>query len=329
MLLRLAGNAPDDLVTRCRGWLAEDYRAEFAQALAGAAASGQVRLSDDDADLLYELLTEANLSTAELDDVPTIASGYHFTHAFAAGRSGTPAEATNGGDTAAIEAAQAQGSALALWRSWRTKTDGRSPREARPVYVIETDLDADLPAVTGAVQAALQDAGEIDPQVETYPIHADLPQYQRQARGASTLLWTRDPAPEMRMAVLFDGVDPQTGPFMRPDHPTVDDDAERAGLIHYLGNGRPLLVTTALMDDVVDPARGRRVPMSFRTDGHWIWTDATTYYLAEHRMLPDPDLAEHIRSCEFEMADVDGAGMHRAMAKLTEPTSGEPAWTYR
>jgi hypothetical protein len=328
MLLRLAGRAPDELITRSRALLAEENAEELGRVLTSAVSAGRVRLTDDEVDLLSDLVVSAELDLSELVAIDIVVGVPELRHTFGPAPRPGSAERSGPADAVALQAAQAQGAVRALWRVWRTGGDGGAAA-ARVVYVVETDEGADLPAVTGAIQSALSDAGETDPQVETYPVQGDLPRYQRLARGSGALLWTREPAPEVRMAKLFDGVDAGTGPFMRPDHPTVDDDAERANLVRYLTDGRPLLVTTALMDDVVDTARGRRVPMSFRTDGEWIWTDATTYYLAEHHLLPDPALADHIRVREFQVPEVDGAGMHRAMAKLTEPAQAEPAWTYR
>src|SRR3954453_3489315 len=82
------------------------------------------------------------------------------------------------------------------------------------------------------------------------------------------------------VARAFDGADPETGePFFDPDHPIVEDDVERRRLADYLRAGRPILTTTALEIDRVDPSRGKAAPQSFRTDAGWIWTDTVTYYL--------------------------------------------------
>jgi hypothetical protein len=127
--------------------------------------------------------------------------------------------------------------------------------------------------------------------------------------------------------VLFDEVDQEAGPRFRPDHPTVDDE-ELPKLVEYLRRGEALLLTTARLDDVVDQSHGNAVPMSFRTDGTWVWSDATTYYLEVHRLLPDPELAAHIRAANHVPPTVDDVARHRAMAALREPVTEEPAWTF-
>jgi hypothetical protein len=101
-----------------------------------------------------------------------------------------------------------------------------------------------------------------------------------------------------------------------------------ARLVGYLRGGQPLLLTTARKNDVLTPARGAVVPMNFRTDGQWIWSDATAYYLEQYGLAPDADLVAHIRHRGFVVPEVDGAAIHRALAALQEPEAHEPAWTY-
>jgi hypothetical protein len=97
------------------------------------------------------------------------------------------------------------------------------------------------------------------------------------------------------------------------------DDAEEARLVaDYLDAGQPLLTTTGAMDDVVDPARRNVVPMGFRTDGTWIWTDSTTYYLRQHDLAPDAELLGHIRAAGYRMPMVDRVAIHRAIAALQQ-----------
>jgi hypothetical protein len=95
---------------------------------------------------------------------------------------------------------------------------------------------------------------------------------------------------------VFDLADPVTGPGFAPDHPVIDDPAERGQLLAYLYGGHPVLTTTATLDDIVDPQSGAEVPTSFRTDGGWIWTDSVQYYLDHYGLAPDAELTTHIRA---------------------------------
>jgi hypothetical protein len=160
-------------------------------------------------------------------------------------------------------------------------------------------------------------AGESDPRVEVFGAPDALGPFHRAALGLAALLWTPDAAPPIRVAVLFDAVDEAGGPGFAPDHPWLGAD-ERDDVLAYLDEGALLLATTTEMDDVVEPARGG-VPMSFRTDGRFIWTEAVAYYLANYRLAPEPALLEHIRARGYKMAEVDCVALHRAMSALQTP----------
>jgi hypothetical protein len=120
----------------------------------------------------------------------------------------------------------------------------------------------------------------------------------------------------VRPARLFDGVHPQAGPYFAADHELVVDEAERRRLLAFLRSGAPLVQTTARDRDVVDPRRGRRVPMGYRTDGAWIWNEAAAYYLDAHGLAPDPALCEHIRGCGYACAEPDRDAVRRALSEF-------------
>jgi hypothetical protein len=77
----------------------------------------------------------------------------------------------------------------------------------------------------------------------------------------------------VKVARLFDEVDPHSGPRMAPNHEVLGAE-EAARYMSYLDVGSPILVSTARMDDVVDPTRKGVVPTRLRTDGRWVWSDA-------------------------------------------------------
>ncbi|WP_030748957.1 hypothetical protein [Streptomyces griseus] len=103
-----------------------------------------------------------------------------------------------------------------------------------------------------------------------------------------------DPRPEFRLASVFDHADPVTGPGFATDHPVVEDPELHALLLERLTAGTPVLATPALMDDVLDASRVAEVPLTFRTDGRWVWTDTVTYYLEHYALAPDPELLAHL-----------------------------------
>jgi len=347
LLLRLAGWMPDGLVAQCRTWLANGRELDVGRAIAFALLLHRTSLSEVDLDLLGELLVEAGADSSMLDLVQVADDDVMPMYGFVADREdamaailagsdlagsdpddgspeahpgwrSTETEVVAGDDVDAQAVAVAEGSpaVIALWRAWRFPCDGAPWPPPRRVFVAETAA-ADLVAVTELLQQALLSAGETDPQVEVYPTGAVLPAYQRLARAYGALLWARRPDPGVRVAALSGPGYLATEAMQRPHVPHIDDD-ERDQLLGYLRRGEAMLETEARTDDVMDQQRGAVVPMSFRTDGYFIWTDAATYYLAEYGMGPDPELVAHIQKRGYHCPDVDGAGLYRALAALQE-----------
>ena len=55
LLLRLAGHLPDDLLTRCRAWLAEGNLGDLARAVVHAGIAARLDFTAAETDLLDEL----------------------------------------------------------------------------------------------------------------------------------------------------------------------------------------------------------------------------------------------------------------------------------
>ncbi|MER7000917.1 hypothetical protein [Streptomyces sp. NPDC000410] len=331
LLLLMAGKIPDQLITQCRAWLAEGRRTEVGSALAFAAAGAKVPLRAEDIDLLEELLNEADADTRVLEDIDEAEyealPRYRFelTPDAEPRLSGPVSDET---DAAVMAGCEDTDGAVGMWRTWRLPPAGAPWPPPRRVYVVEVEAVDQLIGATAHLQSVLSAVGEQDPQVEVYPTGVKLPSYQQYARNTSDLLWAASDDPGIDLVAVFDGVDPEVGPIFRTDHPRAADDEERYRMLAYLAAGSPLLLTTARMDDVVDRDLGTVVPMSYRTDGFWIWSDASAYYLETHGLLPAPELTEQMRSVGFTPPLVDGVSLHRAMVALTRPVDESPAWTY-
>jgi hypothetical protein len=354
MLLRLAGRLPDDLMTQCREQLAAGELGEVARAIVFSVLSQYLPLSSADVAALTAVLSETGgdasaLREVEVDDSDPVT--WYFTeagpvdgwHDAEAGPDGAqdaltveaPEQGTGQGGLDQGALGEAMAAALAqepdangCWRAWRVPgEDDEPPAAAKCVFVVEMRSGADLARVAGRLQQRLAAAGETSPQVEVYHNDEDLPVYQRLARGCGGLIWAAANDPGMLVAVIFDEVDPQDGPRFSADHPRLNDE-EVDQVAQYLREGEPVLVTTALMDDVVDTTRQGCVPLNFRTDGLWIWTDASAYYAVEYQLEPDPGLLAHIRSNHHTVPAVDGVSLHRALAVLMELPDEEPAWTF-
>jgi hypothetical protein len=337
MLLRLAGRLPDDLMTRCREQLAQGAFEEMARGVAFCVLSQNLPLASPDVAVLTALLAESGgdasaLGDVEIDDSDPVR--WYFTDdppgAADTETDGEAREESAGReelDQAMADALDVEPDAIGCWRAWRVPPDGPPSGPGKAVFVVEVSADADVAGMTAHLQQQLAAAGEASPQVEVYPWHIELPVYQRLARGYGELVWAVEEDPGMQLASIFDEVDPQDGPRFSPDHPRLDED-EAGKVAQYLREAEPVLVTTAQLDDVVDTTRQYCVPLNFRTDGMWIWAEASAYYAQEHHLEPDPGLLAHIRSNNHTVPVVDGVALHRALALLQQPPEAEPVWTF-
>jgi hypothetical protein len=342
LLLLVAGYAPSDIVTSLRQWLAEGREAEVAAGILAVVAERRLPLSPIDRSVLASIVPDdpalpliVQFESGQLPGLmymfraalpaPDVFGGeappvLDLTSAPSAWAEGSTDEL----DRAAVQATELTAGSIALYRSWRYAP----PFPPSRVFLLEADVPpSELARVTAQLQQSLAEAGLADPQVEVYRPDSVLPPYQRFARGAASLLWTaQSDAPPVQLARVFDGADPVTGPRFDPGHPQlIGDELELAA--RYLDSGRPLLTTTERMTDVVEPQRGVVVPMNYRTDGTWVWTDTVTYYLRTYGLSPDPELLAHLRAGGFAMPRVDAVAEHRAMAALYLPAEAEPAWT--
>src|SRR3954451_21329135 len=108
---------------------------------------------------------------------------------------------------------------------------------------------------------------------------------------------------ELRQARLFDDMGPngQAPTHSRAPVPESEIDA----VVNYL-NSAPIVLSARGFDrDLLDPEGKSNVPLTFHTDGTWVWAGAVGYYLRVHGVPPEPDLLAHVRSHGFRVPDVD------------------------
>lgn len=118
----------------------------------------------------------------------------------------------------------------------------------------------------------------------------------------------------MRMATLWKlGPDGETT-VLRDDLPPTLSPEEATRVHRFLTRGFVVATATARLRDELDLTRGDAVPLSFSTDGHWVWTGELAYYLAAHAIPPPALFLEHIRACGYEPAAVDAETRARALA---------------
>ena len=85
-------------------------------------------------------------------------------------------------------------------------------------------------------------------------------------------------------------------------------------MLAYLAAGTPLLITTELTADMLDPTHPMVVPTNVRTDGEWVWSDAVSYYLDRYRLAPEVPFLAHIQQRRYVAAEVDVVALHRALS---------------
>lgn len=328
VILRIAGWTSDETVHVLREWLAQDRPVDVARAVLFTALHNRIPVTREDAATLTDVAGSNDVDLLDVVPQPQMPrhtmSPVHPAH-HAGHPGGVPQsldltdvpEEHDEVDRAAVHAAHSMAGFQGFWRTWRSPGSATPWPPPRRVYLMQVAGDDPnlLPAHAAELQTALVRAGETHPQAEVFADAGSLPPYQRLALGWSALLATAGPTPPIQIAGVFDAIDDTGGPGFSGTRPTLDDD-ERARVLGYLDAGALMLPTTALMGDVLADARRPVVPMGFRTDGQWIWSDAATYFLRHHGVAPDAELLHHVRDRRHLPAPVGPVALHRAMAAL-------------
>lgn len=128
-----------------------------------------------------------------------------------------------------------------------------------------------------------------------------------------------DGGPAMPVAKPYDGSAPDGTPIVqRPSVPQED----REALAEYLQQAPIILAARSFSEDMMDPERASRVPMTYHTDGTWIWPGAVGYYLRAHDLPPEPALVEHVRANGFRLPDLPEHVLSTALKHLYSSFDG-------
>jgi hypothetical protein len=203
-----------------------------------------------------------------------------------------------------------------LWFTLRT-TDTQS---AAPVWLGEARIGSDLIEITAEIQHRLAELGEVPPRVEIFTPETELTQYHRDALARAELVWIDPELPELRLARTFDGADPNTGPYFAADHARLDG-PDRQRMLQYLSSA-DVVMSGGSMPDVLAPEQGPAVPMAFRCDGVWIWTEPVIYYLERYGLVPEAGLTQHLLRVTTLPQPCSPLTRARALAAITSPESG-------
>ncbi|MEV0128445.1 hypothetical protein AB0H83_08260 [Dactylosporangium sp. NPDC050688] len=350
LLLRLAGHLPDRLMTELRDELADGQRRHVARQVAFETLSRPLQLEPEEIDLLRAELVgdeadaglvaalpdlrgqrrpEAWLFVSALPDVPAKAEPVVRPLDLTGDPAGHPFP-LDPVDRVLVRELAAAPQVTAVWRSWRMPSPSRTWHE--PVRVVVLSLEQATDEGPGPAELArwargvLAGAGDPGVQVEVCRAGLGAPLYQTLARSCGALLWAARPATPVRVAPAFDGVDPVRGPWFAPDRPTVADEQLQQRLLEALTSAEVIARSDSGMTDVIEPRRGAVVPLHLRTDGAWVWSEVTAYYLAAHGLAPDPDLARHLLDPDGT-PPLDEVALHRVLVHLLDRSADQIAWT--
>lgn len=156
-----------------------------------------------------------------------------------------------------------------------------------------------------ADEAAAPDVGT--PRADAAAVLAEAPEQADESRA------------DFRIAEVFDATARDGTAVMSPSHERIADIAERERLLAYL-RGAPIAIFVPNRDtDRYQPERGRAVPMSFRTDGTWVWSDELAYYLEQYAFAPEPALRRHIADRDYQVPEVPADVLLAASLVFGEP----------
>lgn len=121
----------------------------------------------------------------------------------------------------------------------------------------------------------------------------------------------------LRIARLFDESD-STGAPNYSSRQLIDSNDERARIRQFLTGGTLILRTSGRAPDVLSSENRKVVPISYATDGTWIWSRAAAYYVSNHGIAPEKDFLEHIIRCGYTATTPDEDAINSAIARLNE-----------
>ncbi|GAA0504545.1 hypothetical protein GCM10011581_45860 [Saccharopolyspora subtropica] len=262
LLLQLAQVLPDEVVWQSRRWLAADQWGHAARLIIQFLAEWDEPVPPGARAVLLDGADGAAAERlAQLGDAEDIA-----VHRW---------QFWSQEDSTAQQYAEVVGSYLqsqpgthTAWQAWCLPEDAPAI-VARPVHLVETEGGADPVLIAAELADRLWDAGLATPQVEVFRPDSPLDAYYHVAALVSGReIHATAPRPVIELA-RFDAATQDREP------PGPQRDAQLA----YLNSGEPLTEEGELIPDLFADDDEPVVPVTLRTDGTWIWSGLTTYYL--------------------------------------------------
>jgi hypothetical protein len=126
-----------------------------------------------------------------------------------------------------------------------------------------------------------------------------------------------DPADGPRLARVFDAAD---RPFFSPSRLRIRQPRRRERIETYLSTAPLVLRATEPGPDPFAPTVGPVVPLSYRSDGAWVWSEALAHFLRTRGVAPPLPLLTHIEAngCRLP-STVEPAALARATRSVCAP----------
>jgi hypothetical protein len=307
LVLRLTGRAPDDALWTAREALFAGRVSQVARLVTYLLVEYRLPLVDEEVRAVRDLLEY--LGTAALAPPMNVVAQVP-----------PPAQvfsddaADDGPDDDAIDAVGSSEDGVGLWACWARPGFG-SPWPARiRCYVAEATSEEGALRLDRQLFKFLQ-THHPRPRITVVgpagPLNAATGAVIEQA----PLVWTRASSSSVRIAPLFCGVDDEGQPIGDGTAPL--ERADREQLLTYLTTAEVVMRASDPADDVLDPTRWSCVPLHLRSDGEWVWSEASAYYLREHGLRPVEALVSHVLAVAGPPPQLNGVTYHRVIDALT------------
>jgi hypothetical protein len=125
----------------------------------------------------------------------------------------------------------------------------------------------------------------------------------------------------LRLARVYDRQDAGGAVWFSPHRLRLSDAGQRERLAAYLSGGRIVLRATGHGPDPLAPHRDPVLPLHFRTDGEWVWSEALAYYVRQRGIAPELALLCHIE----ERAVADPTHVTDEIARQAVAVAARPA----
>lgn len=123
----------------------------------------------------------------------------------------------------------------------------------------------------------------------------------------------------LRLARVFDGQSPTGRPWFSPGRLRLPEPVRRKRLASYLSSGRTVLRAAGRGPDPLSESDEPVLPLTYRTDGVWVWQEALAYY-ALRGLAPELEFLSHIEGKGYLLpTTVDDEVAAAAAALVTTP----------